>query len=84
MKGWELFIKKKVSIDFESDDLLIFKVQGSTEYMVSVLDEAIRCDCDDFYNRWQRDYGIFLCKHIWATIFYLIFYFTFLKHIKYR
>ena len=54
-------------------NLWIFQVQGKTDtYMVSFLDHVIRCDCPNYHNRWNRDYGSFLCYHIWACIFKII------------
>lgn len=72
-KGLKLFIEGHVTLDFEENDLIIFLVNGENDqYIVSFLDGIIRCNCLDYYNRWNRDYGSYICKHIWASIFQLI------------
>lgn len=85
-KGLKLYLKGKVILDFDQDDLILFLVQGTNDqYMVSFLDGVIRCDCPDYTNRWQKDHGSFMCKHIWASIFKLIslkFFNSFFKKLE--
>jgi hypothetical protein len=71
-QGFKIFLDGKAILDFEENDLIIFKVQGSKEYNVSFLDGVIRCNCEDYTYRWEKDYGSYICKHIWASIFQLI------------
>ncbi|MDP1551449.1 MAG: SWIM zinc finger family protein [Methanobacteriaceae archaeon] len=71
-QGFKIFLDGKAILDFEENDLIIFKVQGSKEYSVSFLDGVIRCNCEDYIYRWEKDYGSYICKHIWASIFQII------------
>lgn len=54
------------------DALLPFITRSENgEYLVTVLDNMIRCECPDYQYR-HGDEGSYICKHCWAVLRYLL------------
>lgn len=71
-KGYQLFQEGKVKPTLLFQDNMQFEVESSVPgkpYVVSILENEVRCTCDDYYFRNQEAYGSYICKHIWAALF---------------
>lgn len=71
LNGLKLYQGGKVSVDHEDDELMIFNVHGSKDeiYQVSIYDNFILCQCDDYQYRAPNEPGSYICKHAWAALF---------------
>lgn len=74
LNGLKLFQNDKVHIDHEDDELIIFFVEGSRgeKYQVSIYDNSVLCDCDDYQYRAAKEPGSYLCKHCYAALIRLM------------
>ncbi len=73
---WDRVLKsqelKVEAVEEDDPSLLAFIVRsGSGEYLVTVLDNMIRCECPDYQYR-HGDEGSYICKHCWAVLRYLL------------
>ena len=73
---WDRVLKSQdlnvESLEEDDPSLLAFIVRsGSGEYLVTVLDNMMRCECPDYYYRHGEE-GSYLCKHCWAVLRYLL------------
>lgn len=54
------------------DALLAFITRSENgEYLVTVLDNMIRCECPDYQYR-HGDEGSYICKHCWAVLQHIL------------
>jgi hypothetical protein len=75
-KGFNLFQKGNVSLLFADEEMIQFEVRSKKKiYLVASIDGILRCDCEDYQFRFQRESnaknGSFLCSHCFAALFKL-------------
>jgi hypothetical protein len=75
-KGFNLFQKGNVSLIFADEEMLQFEVKSKKKvYLVASIDGILKCDCEDYQFRFQRESnaknGSFLCSHCFAALFEL-------------
>ena len=75
-KGFNLFQKGNVSLIFADEEMLQFEVRSKKKvYLVASIDGILKCDCEDYQFRFQRESnaknGSFLCSHCFAALFKL-------------
>jgi hypothetical protein len=75
-KGFNLFQKGNVSLVFADEEMIQFEVKSKkTVYLVAIIDGILKCHCEDYQFRFQRESnaknGSFLCAHCYAALFEL-------------
>lgn len=74
--GWAYYLKNrdKIKVVLFDDEHIQLEMPGSKpklgptpSYLVSCVEGFWRCDCEDFFNRWQRHEGAYGCKHVEAA-----------------
>lgn len=71
-------LRKAQNIQVEplpGDDALPFITRsenGDGEYLVTVRDNMIRCECPDYQYRRHGDEASYLCKHCWAVLQHIL------------
>lgn len=71
-RGYQLHLKGTVEIEYWDEELIIAHVKSRSSrdrHMVTMNGPYWRCTCDDYYNRWQKGGGSFICQHMHDLLF---------------
>ena len=75
VEGFKLYQKGNVfTLLYSEDDLQFRVISSKNKYLVSIVDNCIRCECDDWnyrYSQSKEEMSSFLCKHCYAALFKL-------------